>query len=125
MGLLEKLKSIFTRKEWDGLAQDAMGKKAFVVEPFLSKLHEIEKVEASMEQDRYRQQQMSRSQQYGSPYGPSPNNTSLYGTSTYGQFGAIQNATRAKESEEREKQASFANASLAELMNAIRQQQIT
>ena len=128
MGLLAKLKSIFTRAAWNDLTQEALSDKKFLVEPFLSKLHEIEKSEAAMMQERMRQpqyQNMGRApQQYGSPYGASPYGSSPYGSQSYDPMSMMTKTMQTKEEEkEKEKRRAYANASLAELMNAVRQQQ--
>jgi len=44
--ILQKLKNVFTIKEWNVVAQEAIANKEFVVEPFINKLHEARSNEA-------------------------------------------------------------------------------
>lgn len=93
--LLARFKRVFTVADWKKEAQAAMVKKEFVVEA-LTELHRVEKEESGMMIERDRQR--SPSYQHG-PFAPTTNNA------------------------HRTQPKSFAESSLAELMNAVRQQQ--
>jgi hypothetical protein len=94
--LLEKLKNIFTVKEWEEVAADALSSKNFVIEPFLTSLHRVQKADAGKTQERSRQPQAR------APMAP---------------------ATRTATQQRNQPTRSFADSSLAELMQAVREQQ--
>jgi hypothetical protein len=108
--LLERFKRVFTVKEWKQEAQDAMAKKEFVIAS-LNELHRVEKSETASGQERA----MSRQPQ-GQPVrqGPQP---MPVGTRRPQPAGGI--------NYDRENEKRKSEMSLAELMNSIRQQQVS
>ena len=112
--LLARFKRIFTVADWKREAQDAMKHKEFVVAS-LDELRRIEREEMAMQQDRAmsRSQTNARSaQSFGVGNNFSPNEP-------YGN--ARMSAPKRREEEEGDKRRQ--DVSLADLMNAIRQQQ--
>ena len=98
--LLARFKRVFTVAEWKQEAQDAMMRKEFVVAS-LDELHRVERAAAESGQERSMSQQQSR------PYQPT-------------NADPKRRPPRGVNYEAENKKA---NMSLADLMNAIRQQQ--
>lgn len=92
--IIAKFKSIFTVKEWEDTAQKAMAKKAFPVTEGINSLHRVKKAE---EGGRERTQERVFNGQQMGYRPPAPSQVA--------------------------QKPSFAESSLAEMMNAIRQQQ--
>lgn len=102
--LLERFKRVFTVKDWEHEAQDAMIKKEFVIAS-LDELHRVKKLETEQGQDRTMQRQP---QGYGAPMRATP-----------APMGNAYSATRQPSAQNRQ----YSGSSLADLMNAVRQQQ--
>ena len=79
--IIERLNGAKTKPEWDEIAQDARKNQAFKIDPFLTKLHSIEKTNGGLapEMQRSRAPQQRPAQQgyqpqaaYAGGYQPAP-----------------------------------------------------
>ena len=70
--IIERLNAAKTKPEWDRIAQEAMENQAFKIDPFLTRLHVIEKASSGMAQNMQRAQQPQRpmAQSYPNQYQP-------------------------------------------------------
>lgn len=105
--LLERFKRVFTVAEWKQEAQDAMRKKEFVIES-LDELHRVEKTEAAVGQERV----LARGQNQF----PHTQNVGMWNASAVGSKKFF--------SDKKQDEKRRSEQSLADLMNAIRQQQL-
>lgn len=108
--ILEKLKKVFSVKDWREVTKEALSQKAFLIEPFLSKLHECERAEKEQEMSRARTPQ----QQQGYAQRSYQTNQPIY----------AQQKPYKKYEDEREEEKKKKVQSIHALMEAARQQNL-
>ena len=104
--ILEQLKRVFSVKDWRVVTQFALAQKEFLVNPFLTRLHELEKMEKEQEMTRTRAPQPAYAQ----------------GQRGYRSNQPTYASRRASEQEEKREEDKKMAQSIHALMEAARQQ---
>lgn len=112
--ILEKLKKVFSVKDWREVTRSALAQKEFLIEPFLSKLHECERAEKEQEMSRAR---TAPQQAYGQQRGG-------YRTNQQPAYAAQPRPYSRQYEDEREEEKKKQVQSIHALMEAARQQNI-
>lgn len=113
--ILEKLKKVFSVKDWREVTRSALAQKEFLIEPFLSKLHECERAEKEQEMSRAR---TAPQQSYGQPQ------RGGYRTNQQPAYAAQPRPYSRQYEDEREEEKKKQVQSIHALMEAARQQNI-